>query len=55
MKIKIDNIALSDDWTVSGGSVLRFEDDDVLCDDMSQISWNAFPAEPPFDPENEPR
>jgi hypothetical protein len=46
-----DNIiALSDDWTVAKGS---YQDNSGV--DPVQISWNAFPAEPPFDMDNEPR
>ena len=43
-------IALSDDWTVAGGSY-----QDLLWPYPIQINWNTFSAEPPFDPENEPR
>jgi hypothetical protein len=43
-------IALSDDWTVAGGSY-----QDLLWPHPIQINWNTFSAEPPFDPENEPR
>jgi len=43
-------IALSDDWTVAGGS---YQDNSGV--DPVQINWNAFAAEPPFDMDNEPR
>jgi len=47
-----DNIiALSDDWTVAKGT---YQDNNSGVDPV-QISWNAFPAEPPFDMDNEPR
>ena len=43
-------IALSDDWTVAGGSY-----QDLLWPYPIQINWNTFSAEPPFDKDNEPR
>jgi hypothetical protein len=43
-------IALSDDWTVAGGS---YQDTSGV--DPVQINWNAFSPEPPFDKDGEPR
>jgi hypothetical protein len=45
-----NTIALADDWSVAGGS-----HQDISSLDPVQISWNTFSAEPPFDPEKEPR
>jgi hypothetical protein len=44
-------ITLSDDWSVAADSYK----DTMGYLDPTNISWNAFQAEPPFDSENEPR
>jgi len=51
--VQKENISLADDWSVFPAS---FQSDVIPpLGSMAQISWNGFPAEPPFDKNTEPR
>jgi hypothetical protein len=47
----LQGVALADNWTI--GPAVYLDNNATLGD--HQVSWNAIPAEPPFDPNGEPR